>query len=126
MYARFKDSLGSKVVEDLNRLQQVRTLDEYLAKFEELKALLLIRNPTMPNSYFLESFIGGLKPAVKPLVRASNPTTLDVDIEQASLHEKHMLALKIPPEKPYKSSSNFFQTPQKSQPSMPNFLTQTP
>ncbi|KAJ8426128.1 hypothetical protein Cgig2_000996 [Carnegiea gigantea] len=40
---RFRDDLGSKVIEDFNRLQQLGTLDEYLAQFEELKALLLKR-----------------------------------------------------------------------------------
>ena len=59
MCARFKDNLGNKVVEDFNKLSQVRSLDDYLAKFKELKALLLLRTPTMPESYFLKSFIGG-------------------------------------------------------------------
>lgn len=60
--SRFRDDLGSKMVEDFNRLQQPGTLEEYLTKFEELQSLLLVRNPTMPDTYFLESFIGGLKP----------------------------------------------------------------
>ena len=30
--ARFRDNLGSKVVEDFNRLQQIGTLDDYIAK----------------------------------------------------------------------------------------------
>ena len=59
--SRFRDDLGSNVVEDFNNLQQVGTLDEYLTRFEELKALLLGRNPTMPDTYFLESFLRGLK-----------------------------------------------------------------
>jgi len=59
-----------------NRLLPVGNLDEYLTRFEELKALLLIRNPTMPDTYFLESFIGGLKPAIESFVRALNPQNL--------------------------------------------------
>jgi len=69
---RFRDDLGSKVVEDFNRLQQTGTLGKYLTRFEELQALLQVRNPTMPETYFLESFIGGLKPAIKSFVRAFN------------------------------------------------------
>ncbi|KAJ8446939.1 hypothetical protein Cgig2_026437 [Carnegiea gigantea] len=102
--ARFKDNLGSKVIEDFNKLCQVGTIDEYLAKFEELRALMLVRTPTMPEAYFLESFIGGLKPAVKPLVRAFNPQTLPSAIEHARYQEEHLLALKLHPEKPYKPS----------------------
>ena len=56
------------MAEDFNRLQQTGTLEEYLVRFEELKALLLVRNPTMPESYFLESFIGGLQPVIKSFV----------------------------------------------------------
>jgi len=74
-------------VEDFNRLQQTGSLDDCIAKFEELKALLIMTNPTMPESYFLESFIGGLKAAVKPLVRAFNPRTLDDVMEQARFQE---------------------------------------
>ena len=70
---RFRDNLGSKVVEDFNRLQQTGSIDDYLAKFEELKACILLKTPHMPEDYLLESFIGGLKPAVKALVRAFKP-----------------------------------------------------
>ena len=64
---RFRDNLGGKVIEEFSRLQQDGTIDEYLAEFKELKALMLVRTPTMRTSYFLESFIGGLKPTVKLL-----------------------------------------------------------
>ena len=80
---RFRANLGSKVVEDFNQLHQSSSLEDYLAQFEELKALLLVRNPTMPNSYFLESLIGGLTASVKPLVRAFNPQTLSATIDYA-------------------------------------------
>ncbi|KAJ8420307.1 hypothetical protein Cgig2_001164 [Carnegiea gigantea] len=36
-----RDDLGSKVAENFNRLQQLGTLGEYLARFEEVKALML-------------------------------------------------------------------------------------
>ena len=45
--ARFKDNLGCKVIEDFNKLYQDGTIDEYFAKFEELRALMLVRTPTM-------------------------------------------------------------------------------
>ena len=80
---RFRDDLEGKVVEDFNRLRQIGTLNEYLARFEELKSLLLVRNSNMLESYILESFIGGLKSTIKPLVRAFKPLTLDLAIQQA-------------------------------------------
>ena len=60
-------------MEDFNCLQQLGTLDEYLMRFEELQALLLVRNPTMHETHFLESYIGGLKPAIKSFVRTFHP-----------------------------------------------------
>jgi len=81
--ARFKDNLGSKIVEEFNRLHQVGSLDDYIAKFEELKALLQLRNPTMPELYFLESFIGGLTATAKPIMRAFKPATVSEAIEYA-------------------------------------------
>jgi len=39
VYSIFRDDLGSKVVGDFNCIQQIGTLEEYLTRFEELKAL---------------------------------------------------------------------------------------
>ena len=102
--ARFRENLDSKVVQDFNRLLQTGTLDEYLAKFEELNALLLIRNPNMPDTFLMESFIGGLKPAIKSLVRAFKPQTLELAIEQAQFQEEHIQSLKLPPDRTFRSN----------------------
>ena len=95
--ARFRDDLGSKVVEEFNKLQQIGTLDDYLAKFKKLKVLILVRTPNMPEAYFLESLIGGLKSVIKPLMRAFKPQNLESAIEQARFQEEHVQALKLPP-----------------------------
>ena len=57
----------------------------------------------MPDSYFLESFIGGLTTVVKPLVRAFNPQTLSAAIDYARYQEEPIQALKIPLDRPPKS-----------------------
>ena len=92
------------MVEELNRLQQTGTIDGYLAKFEEVKAFILLRSPNKPKDYLLESFIGGLKPAIKSLVRAFKPQTLDSAIEQARFQEEHIQALKVPPDGTFRSN----------------------
>jgi len=104
VYARFRDNLGSKVVEDFNRLQQLGTLEEYLQKIWRTHSTLVGKNSTVPEAYFLESFTGGLKPAIKSFVRALNPQTLDAAMEFTRLQEETIQALKIPPDrtmKPY-------------------------
>jgi len=73
---RFKEDLGCKVVEDFSKVQQNGALDEYLEKFEELKAVMLQRTPALPDVFFVDSFISGLKPQLKPFVKALNPNTL--------------------------------------------------
>jgi len=83
---RFREELGSKVVEDFHKLQQMGSVEDYLEKFEELKSLLL-QNIPLPDDYFVSSFVGGLKPQLKPFVKALNPVTLDEAIKYARLHE---------------------------------------
>jgi len=102
--ARFKDNLGSKVVEEFNKLTRMGPLDDYIAKFEELKALLLLRNPTMLESFFLESLIkGGLTTAVKPIVRSFKLATVSEAIEYARQQEASIQALKITPDRPQRA-----------------------
>jgi len=66
----------------------------------------LVTTPNMPEAYFLESFIGGLKPEMKPLVRAFKSQNLESAIEQARFQEEHVQALKLPPDKPFRPSLN--------------------
>ena len=49
----------------------------------------------MPDTYFLESFIGGLKPAIKSFVQALNPQNLYAAIDIVRLQEETICALKI-------------------------------
>jgi len=64
LYARFQGDMGRQVVEEFNKLQKIGGLDDHIGKFEEHKALLLLKNPSLPNEYFVESFTGGLKPSI--------------------------------------------------------------
>ena len=84
---RFREEMGSRIVEDFHKLQQLGSVEAYLEKFEELKCLLLQNMPMLPDDYFVSSFIGGLKPHLKPFVKALNPSTLDDAVRFARLHE---------------------------------------
>ncbi|KAH9605981.1 hypothetical protein KSS87_012166 [Heliosperma pusillum] len=90
--ARFKENLGSNVVEEFNKLQQKGSLEDYLDAFEHLRGLMLQRNALLPETYFLDSFVGGLKPMVKPFVRALKPTTMAEAVELARCQEESLTA----------------------------------
>lgn len=74
--ARFKCEVGYNVVERFNKSQKVDSLEKYINEFENLKALMLQQNQLLPDSYFLDSFVGGLKTTLKPFVRAFKPTSI--------------------------------------------------
>lgn len=50
---------------------------------------------TLPNYYFIDSFIGGLHPPIKSFTRAFNPQTLPDAVHYARLQEATIIALKI-------------------------------
>lgn len=80
------------VVETFNKLQQLSTLEDYIDEFENLRSIMLKNNHILHDTYMLESFIGGLKPAVKPFVKAFKPTTIAEAIDLARLQEENLEA----------------------------------
>ncbi|XP_074266111.1 uncharacterized protein LOC141588577 [Silene latifolia] len=91
---RFKEAIDSNVVEEFNKLSQVGSLEDYLDTFEHLKGLMLQRKRRLPDQYFLDSFVGGLKPAIKPFVKAFKPGSLTEAVEYARLQEETISATK--------------------------------
>ncbi|KAL3537609.1 hypothetical protein ACH5RR_000975 [Cinchona calisaya] len=61
VYLRFGNKRSRDVIEDFNKLQQTRPLTEYLENFEELESLMLAKNPYLTESYFISSFVSGVK-----------------------------------------------------------------
>ena len=76
------------VVEKFNKLNQTGDIEDFLRKFEDLKAQMIMWNPTLNESHFLSSFIGGLKEEIKFLVKMFKPTSLSFAIQQARMQEK--------------------------------------
>ncbi|OIT19462.1 hypothetical protein A4A49_63876, partial [Nicotiana attenuata] len=70
--------------------EQTGSVDEYLEKFEELKAWVLIRNPTIPEEFFLEFFIEGLKEEIRHTVKMLDPYSFNKVIEKAR-HNENLL-----------------------------------
>ncbi|XP_056690117.1 uncharacterized protein [Spinacia oleracea] len=116
LYARFRDNSALNVVETFNKLHQVSTLEEYIDEFENLRSIMLMNNHVLPDAYMLESFIGGLKPAVKPFVKAFKPATIAEAIDLARLQEENLEAVSP---KPYKTPM-YNPKPLQSVPLLPN------
>uniref|UniRef100_A0A803L5Q0 Ty3 transposon capsid-like protein domain-containing protein n=1 Tax=Chenopodium quinoa TaxID=63459 RepID=A0A803L5Q0_CHEQI len=85
LYARFRDNSALDVVEQFNRLQQLGSIEDYIDEFEKLRSVMLMNNHILPDAYILESFVGGLKPAVKPFVKAFKPATIAQAVDFARL-----------------------------------------
>lgn len=85
---RFGDKGFQDVVEEFNKLQQESNVESYQEKFEELKTLMLIRNPLLNEPYFISSFISGLKEEVKSMVKMLNPESLTKAYEIDRLQEQ--------------------------------------
>uniref|UniRef100_A0A803M2N6 Ty3 transposon capsid-like protein domain-containing protein n=1 Tax=Chenopodium quinoa TaxID=63459 RepID=A0A803M2N6_CHEQI len=85
---RFKDETCLNVVEEFNKLEQVDSVESYVDSFENLKSIMLQYNYVLPNKYVLESFIGGLKPGIRPFVRAFKPQTINEAVEYARLQDE--------------------------------------
>ena len=84
---RFSGKGSLDIVEEFNKLQQKGTVEEYEEKFEELKTLMLTRNPKLDKSYFVSSFVSGLKNEIKPMVKMFKLYTLTKAFEVAKLQE---------------------------------------
>ena len=58
--SRFREDLGSNIVEDFNKLTQIGTLEDYLDRSGELNSLMVQRSPQLPDFHFLDTFRGGV------------------------------------------------------------------
>ena len=87
---RFRDESGVNIVEQFNKLQQQDNLETYVDEFENLRSIMLQSNHVLPEGYILDSFIGGLKPALKPFVKAFKPSSITEAIDYARLQEESL------------------------------------
>ncbi|KAF5195210.1 hypothetical protein FRX31_015203, partial [Thalictrum thalictroides] len=78
MVMMFVDGLGrldevyENVVGEFNKLQQTGSVMEYQEKFEDLQALVLIKNNKLDEGYFVDSFISGLNQVFSTNVCSKN------------------------------------------------------
>ncbi|KAL5729826.1 hypothetical protein ACHQM5_002722 [Ranunculus cassubicifolius] len=90
LQARFSDEACENIIGEFNKLQQTSTVDEYQNRFEELKSLMLQKNPHLTAEYFIMSFISGLKDDIRHMVQMFRPASLAYAISLAKLQETQL------------------------------------
>ncbi|KAF5203421.1 hypothetical protein FRX31_006991 [Thalictrum thalictroides] len=63
--SHFSEEAYENVIEEFNKLLQTGSILEYQEKFEELQALVLLKNKNLDEGYFVDSFISGLKAEIR-------------------------------------------------------------
>lgn len=80
--ARFEELKETKIVAEFNKLKMMGSYADYVEKFEELRAcLLLIYRGEFSEDYFIASFISGLGEELQSFIRMFNPSSLQQAME---------------------------------------------
>lgn len=85
IFIRFEPAGSEDPGEEFNKLQQSGTVNEYQNKFKALRAAIAAQNRHQPEAYWISSFISGLNPEIKSMVRLLKPKTLSETISLAWL-----------------------------------------
>ncbi|XP_059292482.1 uncharacterized protein LOC132045931 [Lycium ferocissimum] len=104
---RFGNVRPQDIVDEFNKIMQAGSVDQYQEKFEELTSYMSIINPLLNEAHFVSSFISGLRPELKPLVKLANPLTIMDAYETAKVYEESFSALAYlvsPPRQPQYNS----------------------
>ena len=91
---RFGMKGGLDEQQEFNKLAQNGTVLEYVERFEELKSVVLSRNPHLDEIYFISSFISRLKGELKPMVRLMKPRTL-LDAIEIAQYQEHTVEILV-------------------------------
>lgn len=76
-----------KDVEEIMKLRQIGTVEEYQSEFEDVRVRLEGFMPNLGETYFLSGFVGGLKVDIRPMVRMMKPSSLPQAFQVAKFQE---------------------------------------
>ncbi|XP_026378796.1 uncharacterized protein LOC113273262 [Papaver somniferum] len=89
--AIFENPAQDNIVGLFNKLAQLTIVDAYFEEFEYYKALLLGIHHDFPESYFIASFIGGLKEEIRSSVLMFDPKKLLHAFSLVRMQEKTLV-----------------------------------
>ncbi|XP_071940002.1 uncharacterized protein [Coffea arabica] len=87
---RFSTVGEANAVEEFSKLSQSSTVLAYQEKFEELRSIVMIQVPELTESYYIASFLSGLRGEIKSAVKMHRPDTLQAAFEMARWQEHHL------------------------------------
>nr|XP_027093534.1 uncharacterized protein LOC113713927 [Coffea arabica] len=87
---RFSTVGEADAVEEFSKLSQSSTVLAYQEKFEELRSIVMIQVPELTESYYISSFLSGLRGEIKSAVKMHRPDTLQAAFEMARWQEHHL------------------------------------
>ncbi|KAK6140363.1 hypothetical protein DH2020_025894 [Rehmannia glutinosa] len=80
--SRFEELKEAKIIGEFNKLKHTGSYAEYVDKFEELHAcMMMLNNGVYTEDYFIASFISGLSEESQAFINMFEPTTLHQTIE---------------------------------------------
>ncbi|XP_027166158.1 uncharacterized protein LOC113766138 [Coffea eugenioides] len=100
---RFSHVGEADAVEEFSKLSQTSTVLAYQEKFEELRSIVMLQVPELTESYYIASFLSGLKGEIKSAVKMHRPLSLQAAFEMARWQEHHLELLHKSNRTPLKS-----------------------
>ncbi|KAK6160714.1 hypothetical protein DH2020_004095 [Rehmannia glutinosa] len=79
--ARFEELKEAKIIDEFNKLKHPGLILDYVDRFEELKACMLLLNKDYSEEYFVASFISGLSEELQSFINMFEPHTLQQTID---------------------------------------------
>ncbi|CAA0833666.1 Unknown protein, partial [Striga hermonthica] len=112
--ARFEDLKEAKIIAEFNKLRQNGSYEDYVDRFEELRACMLLMNHGgYSEEYFVASFISGLPEEAQALITMFEPPSLPQAIELGRKQTATLDAISKKLRGPYKQTYTPFHNTRK-------------
>ncbi|KAK6139155.1 hypothetical protein DH2020_027104 [Rehmannia glutinosa] len=118
--ARFEELKEARIIAEFNKLKHNGSYMDYVDKFEELKACMLLLNGEFSEEYFVASFISGLSEELQAFINMFEPTTLQETIDLGKKQIQTLEAITRKMKTPARSFTPSYTNFKKPEPLLPN------
>ncbi|KAK6151575.1 hypothetical protein DH2020_014210 [Rehmannia glutinosa] len=112
-FTRFEELKETRIIAEFNKLKHTGSYSDYVERFEELKACMIMLNSEYSEEYFVASFVSGLSEELQAFINMFEPKTLQQTIElgKKQLHTLEAITKKV--RQPTRSYQNTFPNPRR-------------